>query len=134
MQFIYVLSTSLSHWQNLGGQFRNRHLTHFWSVQTMILWTLACAGALAIAVWAHRRVQRYRATSPWGLFGELASAHHLSRQDVRRLKRLYQVSGLGHPAHLFVEPSMFETARLRRWFPDDWTDFVPLNKKLFGRE
>lgn len=89
---------------------------------------LILLAAIGFAVARFRQRQ-----SPWGLFRSLCGAHRLSARERRLLTHLAWQHQLSQPALLFLDPSLWEAARLGSAWDAQAKNLSVLRERLFQR-
>jgi hypothetical protein len=100
-------------------------------LMTLLVILLVVGALLGAAAFWRSRQQGRPVDCPRRLFAELCARHELDWPSRRLLKHLSRAYDLEHPARLFVEPQLFEAARL----PESLHAFQPqlaaLRTRLF---
>jgi hypothetical protein len=81
--------------------------------------------------WAAARKNK-NSHSPWGLFTDLCTSHHLNRRERQLLTRLAQHCQLEHPSTLFIESAWWEPDRLGPAWLRCRPELEKLRKRLFA--
>ena len=76
--------------------------------------------------------QQKNSNSPWGLFTDLCTSHHLNRRERQLVTRLAQHFELEHPAALFIESAWWEFDRLSPAWVRCRPELEKLRKRLFA--
>ncbi len=86
----------------------------------LVILTVASVSLVAAALWRTWK-RRQPVDCPRHLFAELCARHELDWPSRRLLRQLSRAYDLEHPARLFVEPQLFDAARL----PEALRSFQP---------
>lgn len=91
---------------------------------------------VGVSKWLTSRDAVLGDTGTDSVFRELAAAHGLSWRDRWLLRRTADAAGLDHPAHVFVDPSIYEDEELAQRLVHVWPRVLEVRDRLFaeGRE
>ena len=108
-----------------------------WSFGWSSVGAIAAVSLVIIAtIWltiTYLRVRRrQQRNSPWRLFGDLCSAHQLTRRQRHVLKRLAHQYNLDQPAMLFVEPKWWEPDQLGATWARHLPELRRIRLRLFS--
>ena len=101
-------------------------------------WLGLCALAIAIGVlvgfsrWLSARDSVLGGTGTDSVFRELAAAHGLSWRDRWLLWRTAIAARLEHPAHVFLDPAVFENEEAARRLVHVWPRVLEIRDRLFA--
>jgi hypothetical protein len=84
-----------------------------------------------VKVWLGQRSRR-SSHSPWQLFQDLCTAHHLTATEKHLARQLAKELRLEQPAVLFIEPSWWENERLPLGLTRHLSVLDKLRKRLFA--
>lgn len=117
-------------WERLGKRFQDREVT--WETWLgLALPIILIIGLLAFFKWWTGRGSTRLHTGPWALFRELAAAHELTWSEKRLLKRLIKAGRVAHPAHVFIDPAVYQSKEAARQLANHWPRVLNLREKLF---
>jgi hypothetical protein len=108
-----------------------------WSFGWSSVAGVAAASLAVIAViWLTTKIAAARqqkiTNSPWRLFTDLCTLHHLNRRERLLITRLAQDIQLEHPALLFMESAWWEADRLSPAWVRCRPELDKLRKRLFA--
>src|SRR5262249_46353347 len=104
----------------------------------LIVTLIVVFGLIAAAGWVGwQRLQQYRGRGihhPRQLFVSLCRAHGLDRSQQRLLYDLAQARQLPHPSIVFLQPELFDSAKLGPYFEPHRAALQILRQQLFATE
>jgi hypothetical protein len=118
-------------WERLGKRFQDRQVS--WETWLGLALPIILIVALLVFFkwWMGRGGLRLR-TGPWALFRELAAAHQLTWAERRLLVRLAKAGCVAHPAHVFIDPAVYQNKEAARQLAAAWPRVLVLRDKIFG--
>jgi hypothetical protein len=129
MAAIWFLLAEQAAWERLGERFQTRHES--WETWLALAAPVVVIGLLlALGKWWLDRAAR-KEDGAHLLFRELAAAHHLTWYDTRLLRRLARASRLAHPAHVFLNPEVYQDRAVAERLSGIWPEILTLQKQLF---
>jgi hypothetical protein len=131
MKTWWLIVAAFDAWERLGKQFQDRRVS--WETWVgLALPFVLIVGLLAFFKWWTGRGGLRLRTGPWALFRELASAHQLTWAERRLLIRLAKTGRVSHPAHVFIDPAVYQNKESARQLATYWPRVLALRDKLFG--
>ena len=129
-----LLAASADRFRSLSQGFRGQR-SELQMSQLMI--GLACLAACGLALWAlakllERRDRPRTVRSPRALFQALCRAQGLDRQSRRALWKLAREKFADHPARIFLEPEILESAAAAAVNARQAGLYLSLRVRLFG--
>jgi hypothetical protein len=131
MKSSWLIFATFEAWKRLGTQFQDRQVSWETWVGLALPFILIIAIVAFFKWWSRRGGLRPR-TGPWALFRELASAHQLTWGQRRLLVRLAKAGCPAHPAHVFIDPAVYQNKETARQLAASWPRVLALRDKLFG--
>jgi hypothetical protein len=98
----------------------------------LFILTLIIGGLVAFSKWLTSRDPMLGGAGTDLVFRELAAAHGLSWRDRWLLRRTAAAARLDHPAHIFLDPAIFDNEDLKRRLVHVWPRALELRDRLFA--
>ena len=131
---LFVLLADRSKWERLGDGLHGENAKL--GINELLALVALVAGALLFVSLLHAFVSRQERKRsyhhPKRLFGELCTAHRISKQDRLLLKRLADCWKFNQPAMLFVKPDKFDRDIVKNPSSKDAESIERLRCRLFG--
>ena len=132
----WIVATSSSTWQQLGGGLRGRRAKVDASDMLTLATVIVCAavGIWLLSRWMSRNDTTRTYNSPRALFRDLSKAHGLDFSSRRLLMRLSRWQRLAQPARLFLEPDRFLAANVGPFLSSQQPRLDAIRDRVFGAE
>jgi hypothetical protein len=117
--------------ERLGEQFQDREVS--WETWLGLALPILLIGVLYgfFRWWMGPGGKKYR-SGPWALFRELAAAHRLTWGEKRVLRRFARTARLSHPAHVFLDATVYDNRSAAQQLPKTWPRIQAVRQKLFA--